>query len=244
MGGAISIDGIATVFEEEKESFVQNLIRIIKSVPIAKNTAEKGRKKELQQINDKFKDYLIKNQDILVEILSTFLLAYAYDGYLPMSDLKELSKKLDTAIKEKTDIIKDNFALISEAKKIFKSMPLREQIEFISEMLKESLNNIKGIKNKIAYTKKDFILMNYLTVIENILSNLINEIKSASKPDKNIYLTINKLMPVIICLSIMLISYFKKKIDLEMLERFLIKIEIYIYRQGYTEFVTFYGIRD
>ncbi len=56
--------------------------------------------------------------------------------------------------------------------------------------------------------------------------------------------TVNNLMPVIIYLSIMLVSYFKKKIDLETLERFLIKIEMDIYRLGYTEFVTFYGIKE
>lgn len=244
MEGAIRISDVAAVFEEEKESFVHNLIRIIKSVPRSKDTAEKGKKKELEQINNKFKDYLVKNQDIIIETLSTILLAYTYDGYLPMSDLEELNEKLDAAIK-KTGIIKDNFALINEAKKILKSMPFKEQINFVSEGLEESLKNIKDIKNKITYNKDNFVLMEYLTVVENILSNLIFEIKFDGKADKTVISnTANKLMPIIIYLSVILISYFKKKVDLEMLERFLIKIEMDMYKQGYAEFVTFYGIRD
>lgn len=243
MEGAISINDVASIFEEEKESFVQNLLRLIKSVPRAKDTAEKGKKKELRQINAKFKDYLTKNQDIIVEVLSDILLAYAYDGFLPANNLKELSKKLDDCIK-KTGITKENYALINEAGKIFKSMSLKEQVEFIYEGLEESLKNIKDIKNRIAYSEDNFVLMNYLTVIENILSNLTAEIKYADKNDKSILYTVNNLMPVIIYLSIMLVSYFKKKIDLETLERFLIKIEMDIYRLGYTEFVTFYGIKE
>jgi predicted PurR-regulated permease PerM len=123
-------------------------------------------------------------------------------------------------------------------------MSLKEQVEFIYEGLEESLKNIKDIKNRIAYSEDNFVLMNYLTVIENILSNLTAEIKYADKNDKRILSTVNNLMPVIIYLSIMLVSYFKKKIDLETLERFLIKIEMDIYRLGYTEFVTFYGIKE
>ena len=243
MERAIRINDVATIFEEEKESFIQNLIRLIKSVPRAKDTTEKGKKKELQQINSKFKDYLTKNQDAIIEILSTILLAYVDDGYLPAGDIKELSKKLDAAIKE-TGVIKDNFALINEARKIFNSMPLKEQVEFISEGLDESLKIIKDIGNRITHSEGNFILINYLTVIENILSNLTAEIKSADKNDKNILYIINNLMPVTIYLSIMFISYLKKKIELETLERFLIKIEMDIYRLGYAEFVTFYGIKE
>ena len=241
MEDVLSLNEIDTAFKATESNIIQNILRILKGIPKSEDASETGRKKELKKLNAEFRDYIVKYQDVIIEGLSDLLLT-SIDKPLSEDRLNELGQNLDKVIK--SNHFKKNFAKLKRASEILKSMPLKEYNRFLSEQLKESLENIQGIKNKIHYKENIFIFMSYLTVIENILSNLISEVKSNAakkhKNDRHIIILIS----VVMLLSIMLISYFKGKINMEGLDRYLIKIEIYMYKQGLTDYVTFYGIRN
>jgi len=81
-----------------------------------------------------------------------------------------------------------------------------------------------------------FILGGYLTFIENILTNLISDIKFENKIPDNF----SDSLYVLLFLLIALLSFYKKKISMDKLENCKTEIMFFMHKKGMTELATYY----
>jgi hypothetical protein len=235
MENAIFIDQIG-INNIEETNFVENILRLFKGIPKSKYATEIGRKKELKLINDRFMEKIIKNQEEIIELITNIFTNPSLA--LNLSNKENFNKDLD-------EKLKPFISYLNECEKILKKMTKKEKISFIIDELDSLLAAIEKSKEKTFFknwynneNQEDvFILGGYLTFIENILTNLISDIKFNDEVSDNF----SDSLYVLLFLLIALLSFYKKKISMEKLENFKTEIMFFMYKKGITNLATYYG---